>query len=187
VTKREKPADQGWGRGRQPVINVSWRDAKAYLEWLSRDLGQPYRLLTEAEWEYACQAGTTTPFSFGRTITPSQVNYDGNYTYGNGAKGTYRRRTVAVGSLPANPWGLHEMHGNVWEWVEDIWHNDYAGAPCNGSAWTDREGANSDSRRVMRGGSWANNPKYCRSAYRSRYDPDICGSILGFRLVRTLS
>ena len=99
------------------MINVSWRDAQVYVEWLSREAGQVYRLPSEAEWEYACRAGTTTPFSFGETITPSQVNYDGNYTYAGSATGVYRKRTVEVGSLPANPWGLHEMHGNVWEWV----------------------------------------------------------------------
>jgi len=187
VAKREKPADEGWGRGRQPVINVSWRDAQAYVKWLSQDTGQSYRLPTEAEWEYACRAGTTTPFSFGRTISPTQANYDGNYTYANGAKGTYRQRTVAVGSLPANPWGLHEMHGNVWEWVEDIWHGDYSGAPIDGSAWTDREGIYSGSNRVVRGGSWFDDPGGCRSAGRSRSGPDNRGGWLGFRLARTLS
>ena len=187
VTKREKRADEGWGRGRQPVINVSWRDAKAYVEWLSRDTGQPYRLPTEAEWEYACRAGTTTPFSFGRTISPSQANYDGNYTYANGAKGTYRQRTVAVGSLPANLWGLHEMHGNVWEWLEDVWHDDYSGAPVDGSAWTDREGKDSDRIRVVRGGSWCINPGVCRSAFRVWFVPDSRIYYLGFRLARTLS
>jgi len=187
ATKREKPADEGWGRGRQPVINVSWRDAKAYCEWLSRDTGQPYRLPSEAEWEYACRAGTTTPFSFGWTISPNQVNCDGNSVYGEGEKGLHRQMTVTVGDLHANPWDLHEMHGNVWEWVEDIWHTSYLYAPADGSAWTEGQGIDSGSRRVIRGGSWSGGPRVCRSAYRNWYGPGKCNRWLGFRLARTLS
>ena len=172
-TNREKRPDQGWGRDRHPVINVSWRDAKAYVEWLSRATDQTYRLPSEAEWEYACRAGTTTPFSFGVTINTDQANYDGNYTYAGGAKGEYRERTVPVGTLPANPWGLHEMHGNVWEWVEDIWHESYKGAPADGGPWTDAEGTNSSRIRVIRGGSWDNDPRYLRSANRDRDGPDL--------------
>jgi formylglycine-generating enzyme required for sulfatase activity len=110
-----QPADEGWGRGRRPVINVSWNDAKSYVTWLSKKTGKPYRLLSEAEWEYAARAGTTSPFHFGATITPDQANYDGTYTYGAGPKGVYRRKTVPVGSFPANDFGLSDMHGNVWE------------------------------------------------------------------------
>lgn len=183
---REKPADEGWGRRRRPVINVSWHDAQAYVEWLWRETRQPYRLPSEAEWEYACRAGTTTPFSFGETVTPSQVNYDGNYTYAGGAKGVYRKRTVEVGSLPANAWGLHEMHGNVWEWLEDVWHGSYSGAPTDGSAWTDGEGKTSSGERVLRGGSWSRSPGDCRSAYRIRYVPGPRSSYRGFRVARTL-
>ncbi len=186
TTRREMPKDQGWGRGWQPVINVSWWDAKAYVEWLSRDIGQLYRLPSEGEWEYACRAGTTTPFSFGETVTPRQANYDGNYTYAGGAEGVYREQSVAVGSLPANPWGLHEMHGNVWEWLEDVWHDNYSGAPTDGSAWTECEGINSDGSRVARGGSWDSNPWLCRSAFRIRYEPGYRNYILGFRVARTL-
>jgi formylglycine-generating enzyme required for sulfatase activity len=186
VTDREKPADEGWGRGRQPVINVSWRDARAYVEWLSGDTRQPYRLPSEAEWEYACRAGTPTPFSFGETVTSSQVNYDGNYTYAGGAKGFYRKKKVPVGSLPANPWGLHEMHGNVWEWVEDVWHDSYSGAPVDGTAWTEGEGLNSSRNRVYRGGSRNNHPRNCRSAYRSRVVPGGRYGNQGFRVARTL-
>src|SRR5512134_2588582 len=178
-TRREMPKDQGWGRGWQPIINVSWWDAKAYVEWLSRDIGQLYRLPSEAEWEYACRAGTTTPFSFGETVTPRQANYDGNYTYAGGAEGVYREQSVVVGSLPANPWGLHEMHGNVWEWLEDVWHDKYSGAPTDGSAWTECEGINSDASRVARGGSWDSNPWVCRSAFRIRYEPGYRNYILG--------
>ena len=186
VTAREKPEDAGWGRGRRPAIYVSWQDVQAYLEWLSRETGQPYRLPSEAEWEHACRAGTTTPFSFGKTIMPDQANYDENYTYAGSPKGRYRRGTVEVGSLPANPWGLQEMHGNVWEWVEDVWHDGYAGAPVDGTAWTDGEGKNSSRRRVVRGGSWVNDPRICRSAYRDRVEPGIRVISLGFRLARTL-
>lgn len=117
------PGDRGWGRGDRPVINVSWHDAQAYCTWLNGRLGLKgaYRLPTEAEWEYACRAGTVTPFSFGATISTDQANYNGNHIYGAGHKGIYRWRTVPVGSLPGNAWGLHEMHGNVWEWVEDAY------------------------------------------------------------------
>jgi formylglycine-generating enzyme required for sulfatase activity len=128
-----------------------------------------------------------TPFSFGRTITPGQVNYDGNYTYAGCAKGVYRERTVAVGSLPANPWGLHEMHGDVWEWLEDVWHDSYSGAPADGTAWTDGGGLNSDRSRVVRGGSWNYGPGNCRSAYCNWFVPDGRSDFLGFRLARTLS
>ena len=143
---------------------------------------------SEAEWEYACRAGTATPFSFGQTITPSQVNYDGNSTYAGGAKGVYREQTFPVGSLPANPWGLHEMHGNVWEWVEDAWHENYLGAPVDGTAWTSGEGLNSDRLRVVRGGSWEVVPGFCRSAFRLRFVPvpTFRNGIQGFRVVRTV-
>ncbi len=117
ATDRKKPSDRDWGRGRRPVINITWFDAMAYAEWLSRQTGQTYRLPTEAEWEYACRAGTTTPFSFGTTISTAQANYDGNYVYGEGQKGMYREKTVEVGQFPANAWGLHEVHGNVWKWT----------------------------------------------------------------------
>ena len=150
-------------------------------------MGQPYRLPSEAEWEYACRAGTTTPFSFGTTITPAQANYDGNYTYAGGPKGEYRRQTVPAGTLPANPWGLYEMHGNVWEWVEDVWHDSYKGAPADGSAWTDREGNNSSRYRVDRGGSWLIYSRILRSANRIRLEPDNLIINLGFRVARTLS
>jgi hypothetical protein len=112
-----RPGDQGWGRGNRPVIDVSWNDiTQQYLPWLSRKTGKTYRLLSEAEWEYAARAGTTTAFSTGRTITPEQANFDGNYTYGGSAKGVYRSKTVEVGSFPPNAFGLFDMHGNLWEW-----------------------------------------------------------------------
>ena len=164
------------------MINVSWEDAQAYVAWLSRTTGQRYRLLSEAEWEYAARAGTTTPFSFGATISTDQANYDGRYTYSGGRKGVYRGKTTAVGSFPANAFGLHDMHGNVWERVEDCFVS-YAGAPTDGSAVT----TSSCSRRVLRGGSWGNYPQFLRSAFRSRYFPSSRSNFGGFRLARTIS
>lgn len=171
---------------RHPVLGISWKDAKAYVEWLAKETGKPYRLPSEAEWEYACRAGTTTPFSFGETITTNQANYDGNYTYGKGPKGEYLQRTTEVGSYPENPWGLFDMHGNVWEWVEDVWHDDYQGAPTDGSAWTEGKGTKSSRSRVVRGGSWNYFPRFLRSADRDVAGPDDRSDIIGFRVARTL-
>ena len=176
-----RPGDNGWGRGSRPVINVSWQDAQVYVAWLSKRSGKPYRLPTEAEWEYAARAGTTTPFSFGATISTAQANYDGNYAYGGGLKGEYRQQTVPAGSLPANPWGLHEMHGNVREWVEDCWHDNYQGAPRDGWAWSGQ-----CSYRVGRGGSWVNNPGTSVRRTAIRHVPDVRSNVLGFRVARTL-
>ena len=175
-----RPKDEGWERKRRPVIKISWNDAKLYLDWLSRKTGKTYRLLSEAEWEYAARVGTTTPFSFGANITPDQVNYDGNYPYAGGAKGLYRGRTVPVGSLPGNAWGLYEMHGNVWQWVEDAWHSSYAGAPGDGSVWDGDKAAD----RAIRGGSWINDARFARSASRGRAAPDFRIDFLGFRCAR---
>ena len=158
-----RPDDKGRGRGERPVINVLWHDAKSYVRWLSRKTKQSYRLLSEAEWEYAARAGTDTPFHFGNTISANQANYNGNYTYGSGERGKYRGKAIAAGSFPANKFGLHDMHGNVWEWVEDCWHESYKGAPTDGSAWIARGDCN---ERVIRGGSWNDKPGYLRSAHR---------------------
>ena len=114
-----KPKDEGWGRDKRPVINVNWDDAQAYVAWLSRKTGKTYRLLSEAEREYVTRAGTTTPFWCGPSISTSQANYDGNHTYGSGSKGEYRQKTMPVDSFQPNPWGLYQVHGNVWEWTED--------------------------------------------------------------------
>lgn len=172
---REQSNDRGWGRGRRPVINVSHDDASAYCAWLSEATGTRYRLPTEAMWEYACRAGTATTFSFGETITPEQVTHDGNYPYGDSPKGLYRQKTVEVGSLPTNPWGLHEMHGNVWEWVSD-WNGDYSS-----DAVTDPEGPATGTSRVVRGGSWFVLARSARSAIRLAAGPGYRYDNLGFR------
>ena len=172
----ENPSDfKGSDR---PVENVSFEDVQAFFTKLKErvpdlDLALP----TEAQWEYACRAGTETPFSFGANITTEQVNYDGDNPYAGAEKGTYRGETVAVGSLPANPWGLFEMHGNVDEWCADTWHESYDGAPADGSAWIDDQ----DTRRVVRGGSWSYNARDARSAFRGRLGPGIRNDDLGFR------
>jgi formylglycine-generating enzyme required for sulfatase activity len=175
--QRKKPDDQGWGRKRRPVINVSWDDAQAYIAWLSQKTGKVYRLPSEAEWEYACRAGTTTRYSFGDVITPENANYADS---GLG-------RTSEVGASPANGWGLQDTHGNAWEWVDDDWHENYRGAPNDGSAWKDAKAGRNPRRCVLRGGSWFNSPGLCRSAYRVGDDPVIRNNRIGFRVARTLS
>ena len=179
-----RPEDEGWGRGRRPVINVSWNDAKSYVKWLSQETGKGYRLLTESEWEYVARAGTTGPFHFGQTISTELANYDGDYTYGSGRKGVDRGKTVAAGSFPANGFGLHDVHGNVWEWVEDCLHGDYSGAPTDGSAWTFGGDCGS---RVLRGGSWSVEPRSLRSAFRFRFTAVGRSLSVGFRIARTLT
>jgi titin len=171
-----------------PVEQVSWDDAKEFCRRLNLLLGLSgstgYRLPTEAEWEYAARAGTTTPFAFGETIYAGIVNYSGAYPYGTGPVGIYRATTVDVGSLGmANGWGLYDIHGNVWEWCEDDYHNSYSGAPVNGSAWVDAQRA---SDRVIRGGSWDSYAVDCRSAGRYSLAPAFRSGLLGFRLSRTL-
>ncbi|MEB3825989.1 formylglycine-generating enzyme family protein, partial [Phormidium sp. CCY1219] len=134
-----------------PVENVFWHDAVAFCEQLSEKTGRVYRLPSEAEWEYACRAGTTTPFHFGETITPELANYNGNYPYAEEEKGEYRKKTTPVGNFPPNAFGLQDMHGNVWEWCQDTWHANYNGAPSDGSAW---DWGGDSGYRMRRGGSW---------------------------------
>jgi formylglycine-generating enzyme required for sulfatase activity len=177
-----QPSDSGWGRSRRPVINVSWNDAKGYVNWLSRNTGKAYRLLSEAEREYVARAGTTTPFWWHSTISTGQANYDGNHSYNGGSKGEYRQKTLPVDSFQPNPWGLYQVHGNVWEWVEDCWNGSYSGAPTEGSAWTSGD----CSHRVLRGGSWINDPRYLRSALRVRNETNGRYNNFGFRVARTL-
>jgi len=187
ATGREEPYDAGWGRGKRPVINVSWKDATAYAAWLSDQTGQSYRLPTEAEWEYAARAGTSTIFWTGDCIHTDQANYRGTDDYnGCGAKtGSYRGRTVPAASLPANPWGLHEIAGNVWEWTQDCWHKDYQDAPSDGSAWGEESGGDC-TRRLVRGGGWGSTPWRLRSADRNWSNVVVASGILGFRLARAL-
>ncbi len=155
-----------------PTEGVNWHEAVEFCKRLSKHTSNNYRLPSEAEWEYACRAvrdGTSVPFHFGETISPEQANYGCEDTYGKGKEGVWREKTIPVGSFPANGFGLHDMHGNVWEWCEDVWHESYQGAPTDGSAWVD--GGNQN-RRILRGGSWGNSPGDCRSAYRYYANPD---------------
>jgi formylglycine-generating enzyme required for sulfatase activity len=176
------PDDNGSGREKRPVIHIAWINAKGYVNWLSRKTGKPYRLLSEAEWEYAARAGTTTRFSFGDDLSPNQANYDGS-TDGSGPSEANRQRTMPVGSFAANGFGLHDMHGNVSEWVEDCWHSEYtAAAPADGSPWID---GNCDGR-VMRGGSWEDSQEELRSAARIGEYKDNSSYVDGFRIARGL-
>ena len=164
----------------RPVECVSWWEAVEFCDRLSQLTGRPYRLPSESEWEYACRAGTTTPFHFGETITTDLANYNGNYTYGDGVEGEYRRETNPVGSYGvANAFGLYDMHGNVWEWCGDYWHSDYEGAPEDGSAWVSED---KDANR-LRGGSWYLGPRNCRSAVRNFDAPVDRYYNFGFRVV----
>jgi formylglycine-generating enzyme required for sulfatase activity len=179
-----KPPDQGWGRGRRPVINVSWTDAKSYVAWLSTKTRNRYRLLSEAEREYVTRAGTTTPFWWGSSISTRQANYDGKYTYGTGVKGESRARTLPVDSFEPNPWGLYQVHGNVWEWVEDCDHFNYAEAPSNGSPWTSESTCR---QRVVRGGGFAESPMHLRAANRFQFFSNERARDRGFRVARELN
>jgi formylglycine-generating enzyme required for sulfatase activity len=168
---------------RHPVVGVNWFDAIRYVRWLTEVTGRTYRLPSEAEWEYACRAGTRTAFSWGDTIGTDQANYDGTFTYNGGPRGECRRGTTPVGTFAANPWGLFDMHGNVWEWVQDVVHDNYEGAPVDGSAW--EEGGDA-ARRILRGGSWLYNPRYLRAALRNGFSAILSNDIVGLRVVREL-
>ncbi len=178
-----RPGDEGWNRGQQPVINVSWEDAQAYVAWLSEKTDLPYRLLSEVEWEYVARAETQTPFHTGETITPQQANYYSKYSYKGGRVGPSREQPVSVGSFQPNAFGLYDMHGNVWEWVQDCWNMNYAGAPRDGQAW---EAGDCD-QRVARGGSWYYAPDVLRSASRERYPTDVRNNNGGFRVARIMA
>ena len=180
---RHNPADRGWGRGTRPVIYVSWQDAQEYVRWLSRETGERYRLLSESEWEYVARAGTEGPLHLGSAISAGQANDNGNRASGSGRMGEHREKTSPVGSFSANGFGLHDVHGNVWEWVEDCWHGSYRGAPSDGRAWT----AGGDcSRRVLRGGSWLSKPQSLRSAIRGNNFSGSRLNYVGFRVARAL-
>lgn len=168
------PSDSQWGRGNQPVINVTWYEAGEYAAWLSQATGQAFRLPSEAEWEYAARAGTQTRWSFG-----DQESDLGNYAWFEGNSGA---QTHPVGEKKPNPWGLYDVHGNVWEWVEDCWHESYDEAPTDGSAWLEENGGNCDPR-ALRGGSWFDGPGGARSAVRFRSGPSSRVSSFGFRVL----
>jgi formylglycine-generating enzyme required for sulfatase activity len=175
-----KPVDQGWGRGKHPVINVDWDDAKAYVYWLSGKTDKVYRLLSEAEREYVARARTTTPFWWGSAITPRQANYNGNFAYGGSPLGEYLRQTLLVDSFEPNPWGLYQVHGNIWEWTEDCSNGSNVSNPGDGRART----TGGCGARAVRGGSWFSLPSLLRSAYRRGAGGR--GDDRGFRLARTL-
>ncbi len=166
----------------RPVEQVSWYDAEEFCKRLSKATGRDYRLPSEAEWEYACRAGTTTPFHFGETITDKLANYNATYTYADEPQGEYREQTTPVGQIFPNAFGLYDMHGNVWEWCADDWHEDYQGAPKDGSAWLEND--NRSQFTTLRGGSWSRDPDVCRSAYRNDIvRRDDLSSLIGFRVL----
>ena len=177
ATDAERPADEGWGRGSRPVINVNWLEAKAYAAWLSEQTGKRYRLPSEAEWEYAARAGTETAYSWGDEIGVNRAN-----GHDSGSEWSHQR-TSPVGSFAPNDFGLYDMHGNVWEWGEDYWHRNYEGAPSDGSAWLS---GGRDRSRVVRGGAWYVYPPGLRAAYRDKVGPSIRIVNIGFRLVKDL-
>jgi formylglycine-generating enzyme required for sulfatase activity len=175
---RHRPDDRGWGRGSRPVTDVSWEDAKAFTGWLSRRTGATYRLLTEAEWEYVARAGSETRYPWGHKLGNNQANCDGCGSPWDGKK------TAPVGQFKPNKFGVYDIVGNVWEWVEDCWHKKYVGAPTDGTAWmgTERE----CSRRVLRGGSWYLEPWYARTAVRDWNKTNVRSGNFGFRIAKTL-
>ena len=167
---------------KNPVENVSWDDAQEFCRKLSQKTGKKYRLPSEAQWEYSCRAGTETPFYFGETITTDSVNYDSNYPYGDAPKGEYREQTTPVNKFLPNNFGLYDMHGNVWEWCEDGWHENYQNAPREGSAWNENDSQINLNIRSLRGGSWNSYSGRCRSAYRYKFIADYRCNYFGFRL-----
>ncbi|MEH2243041.1 SUMF1/EgtB/PvdO family nonheme iron enzyme [Nostoc sp.] len=165
---------------KRPVEQVSWDDAVEFCKKLSQKTGKTYRLPSEAEWEYACRARTKTPFSFGETINTDLVNYNGNYPYGSVPKGEYRQQTTDVGKFAPNSFGLYDMHGNVWEWCQDVYNDNYQGAPKDGNAWLTGKDNNI---KLLRGGSWFSLARYCRSAFRGTNARANRGNVVGFRVV----
>ncbi len=180
VNRDLKPNPSKFKGANRPVECVSWYDTVEFCDRLSRSTGKTYRLPSEAEWEYACRAGTTTPFYFGEKITPDLANYNGNYTYGSGAKGEYRQETTPVGSFPPNKFGLYDLHGNVYEWCADHWHDNYQGAPNDQTIWLS---SNINFPRLLRGGSWYDDPDSCRSACRFYFVVGLSNGYYGFRVV----
>lgn len=163
---------------------VAWVDAQAYAAWLSRKTGKKFRLFTEAEWEYTARGGTQTAFWWGDSITTSQANYDGNYSYDGGPKGQLRLTTVPVNNFSANPFGIYNVHGNVQEWVEDCWHENYRGAPANGTSWSN---SCKDQGHAVRNGNFILPPVISRAASRSFTKSDLRSIMIGFRVARDLT
>ena len=183
VKQSLKPDPARFKGDKHPVEQVSWYDAVEFCARLSVHTQRDYGLPSEAQWEYACRAGTTTTFYFGSIVTTEVANYNGNYTYNNSPKGEYREQTTPVDHFGlANAFGLCDMHGNVYEWCQDHYHSSYEGAPKDGRAWVD-ENAEENASRVLRGGAWDLNPRYCRSADRYFYFPRVSSYIIGFRVV----
>ena len=173
---RYHPSDRGWGRGDRPVVFVSWKDARAYAEWLSGKTGEGYRLLTESEWEYVARAGASTRYAWGDAPGSGKANCEVCGSRWDD------QRTAPVGSFSPNGFGVHDMHGNVAEWVEDCWSSDYADARRDGRA----RSVSTCPKRVLRGGAWNDDPRYLRSANRSRSDPGKRAPGFGFRVARSL-
>ncbi len=175
-----RPDDCGWGRGKRPVINVSWRDAQRYCEWLGAQTARVYGLPSEAQWEYACRAGTDTPFRCGAQLGAHQANFAGSgLQVGNAARES-ARKTSLVDAFPPNAFGVHDMHGNVWEWCQDEWHDSYAGAPADGSPW---QSSSTGGARVLRGGSWHEFAVFARSCARHRNAADYRSADVGIRVM----
>lgn len=182
--ERELDPDPSRFMGRHhPVEQVTWHEAMEFCARLSAYTKKLYTLPSESQWEYACRAGTNTPFYFGETLATSQANCNGRVALRSGIKGTYRKVTTDVGSFPPNDFGLYDLHGNVLEWCRDRWHDNYEGAPADGSAWTV---GGDEHFRLLRGGAWSLNPEYCRSALRFNQDPAARDSCFGFRIVSVL-
>ncbi|MEM6752115.1 MAG: SUMF1/EgtB/PvdO family nonheme iron enzyme [Cyanobacteria bacterium P01_C01_bin.38] len=178
--KRKLKVDASCFKGEnRPVEQISWYDAIEFCARLSKATGKKYRLPSEAEWEYACRAGTTTPFHYGETITSKLANYEAIKTYSSEVLGNYRQQTIPVGQFPPNAFGLYDMHGNVWEWCQDNWHWNYKGAPTDNRPWIDNKSVN----RVLRCGSWRSDPSYCRSALRRKEYWLVANRDYGFRVV----
>jgi formylglycine-generating enzyme required for sulfatase activity len=177
-----RPWDNGWGRGKRPVISVSWQDAKSYTAWLSQRTGKQYRLMSEAEREYVARAGTTSPFWWGTSVSRRNANYDDKAMKDKPTNVSSGQKTMPVDSYQPNPWGLYQVSGNIWEWVEDCMNNGYAGAPANGSAWI----TGNCEKRVLRGGSWISDASLVRSAGRYGVQADGRVGNVGFRVARAL-
>jgi len=164
---------------KRPVERISWLDTQEFCDRLTQNTNRDYRLPTEAAWEYACRAGTKTPFHNGETISTDLVNYNGEYFYGSGIRGEYREKTTEVGKFPANEFGLCDMHGNIWEWCEDDWHENYEDTRTNIRDWSSEQ----SSKKAIRGGCWANSPSICRSANRRYTNRNFRYNYIGFRVI----